>query len=81
MRKKKEKKQPVGRNSFAAVSKVKQGKIHNNNDVYECFSVDKDQNKEREAAEEEVTDTFDGDKRKISCLRKFFCCCCKGKTE
>ena len=50
--------------------------------VYEYFSVDEDQSKAREAAEERVIDTFDGDSsRKISCLRKFFCGCCKGKTE
>ena len=43
-RKKKEKRQPVGRNSFAAVTKVKQSKNHKN-DVYECFNVliDEDQ--------------------------------------
>ena len=46
------------------------------------FLVDEDQNKERKAVEEEVTDAFDDDNlRKISCWRKFFCCCCKGKTE
>ena len=46
------------------------------------FLGDEDQIKEREAVEEELTDTFDGDSlRKISCWRKFFCCCCKGKTE